>query len=135
MVKYNAGKIYKIEPICEHDEGDIYIGSTSKNYLSQRMVAHRNDYNRYKSGKRNFVTSFELFEKYGIENCNIILLETVNANSKDELRSREGHYIKTLKCVNMNVAGRTYKEYEQEHVEYGKERQRVYYQYHNEETK
>ena len=22
---YSKGKIYKIEPICEHDEGDIYI--------------------------------------------------------------------------------------------------------------
>jgi hypothetical protein len=26
--KYNNSKIYKIEPICEYDEGDIYIGST-----------------------------------------------------------------------------------------------------------
>ena len=25
MINYNNGKIYKIEPVCDHDEGDIYI--------------------------------------------------------------------------------------------------------------
>ena len=43
---YSKGKIYKIEPICDHDEGDIYIGSTTKEYLSQRMTLHRNDYKK-----------------------------------------------------------------------------------------
>ena len=33
MVNYSNGKIYKIEPIIDHDEGDIYIGSTTKKYL------------------------------------------------------------------------------------------------------
>ena len=41
MVNYNNGKIYKIEPIVDHDEGDIYIGSTTKQYLSMRMDKHR----------------------------------------------------------------------------------------------
>ena len=36
MVNYNNGKIYKIEPL-NGEEGDIYIGSTTKEYLSQRM--------------------------------------------------------------------------------------------------
>ena len=45
---YNKGKIYKIEPICDHDEGDIYIGSTTKDYLSQRMVFHKGDYIKWK---------------------------------------------------------------------------------------
>ena len=35
MTNYNNGKIYKIEPICEYDEGDIYIGSTTKEYRSE----------------------------------------------------------------------------------------------------
>ena len=29
--KYNNSKIYKIEPICEYPEGDIYIGVQLKN--------------------------------------------------------------------------------------------------------
>jgi len=37
MVNYQNGKIYFIEPICEHEENERYIGSTTKQYLSQRM--------------------------------------------------------------------------------------------------
>ena len=51
MVNYNNGKIYKIEPIVDHDEGDIYIGSTTKHYLSQRMDKHRGNYKSWKNGK------------------------------------------------------------------------------------
>ena len=52
MVNYNNGKIYKIVPICEGaDEGDVYIGSTTKEYLSQRMVQHRADYNKWQKRK------------------------------------------------------------------------------------
>ena len=139
MVNYNNGKIYKIEPVCEHDEGDIYIGSTTKNYLSQRMVAHRNGYNTYKKCGSRFMTSYKLFDKYGIENCKIYLLESVDANSIDELMLREGHYIRTLQCVNKNVVGRTKKEYwqvyYQEHNEELRERNRVYYHDHIEEER
>jgi ribosome-interacting GTPase 1 len=110
MVNYSNGKIYKIEPIVEHLEGEIYIGSTTKKYLSQRMDKHRSSYKLWKDGKTNKTTVFDLFDKYGIDNCKIYLLESVNANTKDELLSREGHYIRTLKCVNRCVAGRTRKE-------------------------
>ena len=91
---YSKGKIYKIEPICDHDEGDIYIGSTTKEYLSQRMTTHKADYNRWKLGLRNNVSSFALFKKYGIENCRIILIESVNASSFDELNKVEAMHIK-----------------------------------------
>jgi hypothetical protein len=36
--KYNNSKIYKIKPICDYEEGDIYIGSTTKKYLCERMA-------------------------------------------------------------------------------------------------
>ena len=111
MVNYSNGKIYKIEPIVEHLEGDIYIGSTTKKYLSQRMDKHRSSYKRYKDGKFHKFTVFDIFDKYGIDNCKIYLLESVNANSKDELLAKEGNYIKTLKCVNKCIVGRTEKEY------------------------
>ena len=69
-------------------------------------------------------TSFELFKKYGIENCNIILLELVNAKCKDELHSREAYYIKTLKCVNKVVPTRTMKEYSKEWYENNKNKKK-----------
>ena len=52
MVNYGNGKIYKIEPICDHDEGEVYIGSTTKDYLSQRMDTHRADYKSWLKGGR-----------------------------------------------------------------------------------
>lgn len=124
MINYNNGKVYKIEPM-NGAEGEIYIGSTTKNYLSQRMTTHRSGYNSFKNGKSPFVTSYLLFDKYGVENCKILLLELVNVNSKDELLTREAHYIKTLACVNKSIPLQTRKEYYQENrkklIEYCKE--------------
>ena len=117
-INYKNGKIYKIEPRGDHSEGDVYIGSTTKEYLCQRMTAHRSGYNCFKRGTRQHkLTSYDLFDKYGVENCDIILLELVEANSKDELVSREAHYIRTIKCVNRFVPLRTTREYKQEHKE------------------
>ena len=114
MVNYSYGKVYKIEPI-NGDEGDVYFGSTTKQYLSQRMDSHRKDYKRWKEGKRNYVSSFSLFEKYGLENCKIILLDNVNANSKDEMISKEAYYIRNFKCVNRTIPDRKKDEYIKEY--------------------
>jgi hypothetical protein len=102
-INYNNGKIYKIEPICEYDEGEIYIGSTTKQYLSQRFTNHRAKYNQYIKDGVVKMTSFKLFDKYGIDNCQIVLLELVDVNSKAELHQREAYYIRTLKCINKNI--------------------------------
>lgn len=128
MVNYGNGKIYKIEPVCEHDEGDIYIGSTTKEYLSQRMDTHRNDYKRWLNGKRNKVMSFQLFDKYSINNCQIVLLESVRANTKDELASREAYYIRHTKCLNKNIPGRTHKQYCEQNKQAIVEYHRQYYE-------
>jgi hypothetical protein len=111
MVNYNNGKVYKIQPIVEHEEGEIYIGSTTKKYLSQRMDKHRSSYKYWKNGKGTKVMCFELFNKYGIENCQILLIENVHANSKDELISREGYYVRNMKCLNKNIPDRSKSEY------------------------
>jgi len=114
MVNYGNGKIYKIESY----QGDlIYIGSTTKEYLSQRMDTHRSDYKRWKNGKCNLTTSFKIFDEYGLENCTIVLLEIVACNSKDELLAREAFYIRNLECVNKIIPGRTQKEYLDDHKE------------------
>ena len=93
------GSIYKIEPINGGDDGDIYIGQTTRNLLCQRMSGHRADYKRWETGKKRYYTLCDLFKKYGVENCRIVLLESVNG-TKDYLNSREIHYIKTLNCMN-----------------------------------
>ena len=110
MVNYQNSKLYKIEPIVDHVEGDIYIGSTTKIYLSQRMDTHRSAYNFWKKGKGSHIRSYDLFDKYGIENCQILLIESFPCQTRDELSSREGYYMRTIKCVNKNIAGRSYEE-------------------------
>lgn len=116
MVNYSNGKIYKIESIT--GEGTVYVGSTTKKYLSQRMDEHRRNYKylldgRIKGDGKPYkkIRSCELFEKHGIDNCKIVLLESVNAQTKDELSEREAYYIKSLECVNKMIPLRTAKEF------------------------
>ena len=101
---YANGRIYKIEPICEHDENEVYYGSTCQ-LLCKRMDKHRSDYKCWLNGKRDKFSSFDLFEKYGVENCKIYLVELYPCETKEELLSREGYYIKNNMCVNKYVAG------------------------------
>jgi hypothetical protein len=119
MVNYSNGKVYMIEPKVEMlDEGDIYIGSTCKEYLSQRMDTHRQAYRQKQNGgKVGNTTSHTLFDKYSIDNCKITLLEVCSCNSRDELIARESHYIRTMKCVNMIVPDRTRDEWKDDNRE------------------
>jgi hypothetical protein len=128
MPNYENGKIYKIECL-NGEEGDIYIGSTCKKLLSQRMGAHRSDYKRYKEGKKRYnFTSFQLFDKYGIQNCNIVLLESFSSDSKDSLFAKEAFYIKSIKCVNKFIPLRTRKEYGDDNKDKINQYQEKYYQ-------
>ncbi len=115
MVNYNNGKIYKIEDVAGET---CYIGSTTKDYLSKRMVEHRSMYKRWKeSGIGNKCAVFNIFDQYDVENCRIVLVELCPCDSKDELLKREAYYINTTECVNKNRPMRT----QEEGVEYHKQ--------------
>jgi hypothetical protein len=126
MTNYQNGKVYMIEAL-NGEEGDIYVGSTAKQYLSQRMTFHRDSYKCWKEGKTSYLTAFGLFDKYGLENCSIKLLETCPCNSRDELRGREGFHIRSLVCVNKRIEGRTRAEHYQDNIEEMKEKSNNYY--------
>ena len=121
---YSKGKIYKIEPIVEHETNEIYIGSTTKEYLSQRMATHKGDYTRWKNNKRGKVMVFDLFDKYEFCNCEIILLENYIASSKDDLLSREKYFIQSIGCLNKYIPGRTLQEYKTENKDELNEKER-----------
>ena len=128
MINYNNGKIYKIISINGEDD-DIYIGSTTKKLLCQRFAIHKCKYNKFKIGEsKQTITSFKLFDKYGIENCKIVLIELVNANSKDELLRRESFYIKSLNCVNKQIPLRNSKEYYEDNKTSIKIKYKKYYE-------
>lgn len=142
MTDYSSGKIYKIMPICEHDEGDIYIGST-KRTLDDRMKSHKT--------KSDGCKSKFLFSKYGIDNCQIFLIENFACSTKSELLKREGEHQRTTKCLNTKIAGQTRQErlvhhpelidikksytiaYREDHRDELNEKWRAYYDEHREE--
>ena len=119
MVNYQNGKIYKI--VSNTDDDICYVGSTTNKYLCQRMTKHKNNYKVWKNGKTNNTSSYELFEKYGFENCRIELLELVPCNSRDELTKKEAEYIRALNCVNKVLPDRTLKEWYKEYYDENKE--------------
>lgn len=96
MIDYKLGKIYKI---ISDQTDKIYIGSTTKKTLAQRMAKHRNNYKGYLKGKYHYVTSFDLL-KYN--DAKIILIENHPCNNKDELRSREQYWIDINKEIIIN---------------------------------
>jgi len=65
MPDYSKTKIYKI---WSHSGDKIYIGSTCKNYLSERMTSHRGQYAQWKKNNtRDRISSFDLFEEYELQ--------------------------------------------------------------------
>jgi hypothetical protein len=98
-------QIYKIEPMKNGADGDIFIGYTTLRSLHQCLSKKRNDYDSWKNGTHNNNTCYQIFDKYGINKCKIILLENIQCESKDQLYKRVVHYIETLKCVNKSKPG------------------------------
>ena len=123
MVNYTNSKVYKI---WSHKGDKIYIGSTTKQYLSQRMDNHRTGYKSWKNTTDKFVSSYVLFEEYGLAHCFIELLEAKECHSKDELKQLEGKHIREQTCVNKKIEGRTKKEYYDDNKDYLQEKNKQY---------
>ena len=121
--KYQYGKIYQITDIGYNK---CYIGSTTEK-LSQRMARHRINYKSFLNGKRRHdLSSFDLFDEFGVENCKIELVEYFKCDTLQELQKKEGEHIKKTECVNKCVAGRTNKEWREDNKEIIKEKKREY---------
>jgi len=100
MVNYQNGKIYKI---ISSFSNMIYVGSTTKKYLSDRMYHHNVDLRKWLRNQGNYSSSFSIL-LFG--DVRIILLENCPCNSKAELNAREQFYIDYFResCVNLNNA-------------------------------
>jgi len=115
MPDYSLGKIYMIYPkVDDADEGDVYYGSTTVT-LARRMAKHRTQ-----------SCCKILFDKYGVENCFIELVEEYPCETREHLNKKEGEYIRNHKCINKRIAGRTHKEYYVEHHDKMKEYHKHY---------
>ena len=104
MPNYQEGKIYKIYNTINDD---IYIGSTTQK-MCERMRCHRSII----TYRDNNNPLYQGFRDHGVENFYIELVEKFPCNDKDELRKKEGEYIRLLKpSMNKIIAGRTQQEY------------------------
>jgi hypothetical protein len=124
MPNYQDGKIYMVWA-----GNDRYYGSTT-NTLSRRLSAHKSVYKNEKVLKKN--TCCVLFEKYGVDNCKIELVELFPCNSKMELEMREGFYVRENDCVNRNMPRQTMegaKELKKASYQKRKEEGRIKYNY------
>jgi len=128
---YGNGKIYRIWSL---DTDKIYIGSTCDT-LSNRFCNHKYKYKCWKNGKDKYVSSYALFDLVGVDNCKIELEHNFACDSKTKLNKEEGRIQRLYKdiIVNKEIAGRTSKEYNQEHKEEKKEYMKEYRQQHKEE--
>ena len=116
MPDYKLGKIYMIYPKVDNvDEGDVYYGSTTDT-LARRMSSHR-----YQSCCKI------LFDKYGVKNCFIELVEEYPCETKEQLNKKEGEYIRNHKCVNKLIAGRTGEEWYTDNKSKISEQKKEYY--------
>ena len=131
---YKNGKIYQI---LNNVNDDIYVGSTCQ-ALSKRFYEHRSRCKTSHNGKL-----YPVMREIGRDNFYIELIETYTCNNKDELKAREGYYIRERATLNMEIAGRSdkqyyednkyrfkvrVKEYNEEHKEHYKEYHKIRYQ-------
>ena len=105
---YTNGRIYKI---LNYIDDACYVGSTIQP-LSKRMAWHRVDARRPK--KQHYLLYKKMME-YGIENFYIELIEAYPCENNEELRKREGHYIREFGTLNKRMAGRTHQEYDRKY--------------------
>jgi vacuolar-type H+-ATPase subunit H len=115
MIDYSKGKIYKL--IC-NTTGLIYIGSTCKDRLCERLSKHKSHYKEYLKNGKSYITSFKILEN---NNYVIDLIEMCPCNTKDELNKRERYYIEMFNCVNKIIPTRSIREYREQNKEKLKE--------------
>ncbi len=117
-INYKKGKIYKIYSLSNDDL--IYYGSTV-NKLCVRYAKHKFQY-KNKMRASNSKIIFDNCDDHKIE-----LVEEYPCDNIEQLRRREGFYIKNNKCLNKNVAGRTPKEWREDNKKIIKKKSQIYY--------
>ena len=125
---YKNGKIYTIR---SYQTDQIYIGSTTQT-LTRRLSLHKSNFKKWKNGKFNYVSSYELM-KY--DDVYIELLELCPCENKMELCRREGELIREMECLNKRIEGRTDKEYKADNKEKIKIQRKTYRETNKEQIK
>ena len=117
--------------IRNYNDSDVYVGSTCQP-LSKRMADHRIAMNSKR--KRDFnMNLYVKMREYGAHNFYIELLEEYPCNNLEQLKAKEGEYIRAIATLNSRIAGRNTKDYHNENKSQIREQQKRYKQ-ENEDT-
>jgi len=119
MNKYKNGKIYTIR---SYQTDLIYIGST-RDALFKRLSYHKQDYKTWINNNKKYMTSFEICK---FDDVYIELLLNYPCNDRGELCRKEGEFIRSMECVNKQIAGRTSKQYKIDNKEQVREQRKQY---------
>ena len=115
-----TGTVYRI---WSASSPDCYVGATIQE-LCSRKSGHRADMKRWSADKtKPYCSSYEVLR---FPDAKIEWIETVEFKTRAELAAREGHWIRTLDCVNKYVAGRTDAAYYVDHREATLQRTNAY---------
>lgn len=90
------GRIYKI---ISGQSNECYVGSTF-DQLNNRFKGHKNGYKNKDNPRASHVSSFDLFDKYGVENCKMILIKEYAVLDRRHLETKELLWIKKLGAIN-----------------------------------
>ena len=115
--KYMNSKIYKL---VNDVNDDVYVGSTY-NLLCRRMEKHRS--HRFQYAHRPL---YKLMNDLGVERFRIELVEDFPCENREQLRKREGYFIRQLGNLNMVIEDRTRKEYKEDNKDKIKEYMTTY---------
>ena len=127
---YKNGKIYKI---LNTVDDACYVGSTCQ-ALSKRMAYHRKARTRkVKNTKGIYSKMLEI----GVDKFYIELIENYPCDNIEQLRKREGEFIRQIGTLNVIIAGRSVPEtrraYRETHKDELKEKKKQYYDEHREQ--
>ena len=120
MPNYNNSSIYKL---CCKDANikDIYIGSTTN--FTRRKCSHKSACNNINSSTYNVKVYKFIRDNRGWNNWDMVLIDNVNVNNKNELHKKEREWIENLiPSLNICIPTRTQKEYNKEYTEMNKEK-------------
>jgi hypothetical protein len=129
------GRVYKI---VVGESNDVYIGSTF-NELRHRFANHKNDYKKYLNDKHHKISVYDLFDRYGIDNCKMILIKEYECCDDKHLKAYEQLWINKLRPINKNnpfsIKYLSDKQYNKQYYEANKEKIKEYKKQYREKNK
>ena len=127
MTDYSRAKIYKITNTFDNY---IYVGSTTDT-LRSRFWKHTHEQRHSRSGSKLHTKMREL----GNACFQIELIEEYPCETKQQLREREGEWIKNIGTLNETISGRTAQAYYEENKETFLERSKQWREQNTEKKK